>query len=39
MELALVFAIKVDGKSEITFLLAGTNSGDDPTNAAGAIES
>ena len=37
MELALAFAIEVIGESGITFLSAGTDVGDGPTNAAGAI--
>lgn len=37
MELALAFAIEVDGQSGITLLSAGTDGGDGMTDAAGAI--
>ena len=37
MELALVFAMEVDGHEGITLLSAGTDGTDGPTDAAGAI--
>lgn len=36
-ELALAFALKIDGQSGIALLSAGTDGGDGPTDAAGAI--
>ncbi len=37
MELALAFATELDNNSGITLLSAGTDGGDGPTGAAGAI--
>jgi glycerate-2-kinase len=37
MELALVFAMEIEGIDGITFLSAGTDGTDGPTDAAGAI--
>jgi glycerate 2-kinase len=37
MELALAFALEIEGEEGITLLSAGTDGGDGPTDAAGAI--
>ena len=37
MELALAFSLEIEGTEGISFLSAGTDGTDGPTNAAGAI--
>jgi glycerate-2-kinase len=37
MELALAFALEIEGEEGITLLSAGTDGSDGPTDAAGAI--